>query len=336
MAPKKSRAAKPTAPRTRNNGRARTPVAATTQPVLVTGSIGIDTIITPDARADKVLGGSATYFAAASAKFTRTALVSVAGGDLHPQAVDFYHGHKNIDACDLTIVKHGKTFAWEGQYLDDFKERVTLRTDLNVVIGYEPTVSHHNRSIPFVFLANTEPVWQGKVLDQMHGPRFVGVDTMNLWINNHRPHLDKLLKKADLLMVNDSEAKELTGEKSLLKAAQAILRMGPKAVIIKKGPFGSSLYTKQGVFHLPAHEIPTVVDPTGAGDSFAGGLMGYLAATGRTDLPAIRAGMLVGAVCAALAVSDFSVHALLKADRAQILKHARNLRHATICEDLRL
>ncbi|MGH7144247.1 MAG: PfkB family carbohydrate kinase [Planctomycetota bacterium] len=305
-------------------------------PLLVTGSIGIDTIITPEARADSVLGGSATYFAAASAKFASTALVSVAGNDLKPQARAFYHGSKNIDATDLTIVADGKTFAWSGEYLEDFKERVTLKTELNTVIGYDPQVSHHHRGIPYVFLANTDPGWQAKVLDQMHAPRFVGVDTMNLWIANNLPQVKQLLRRADLLLVNDSEARELTGEKSLLKAARAILALGPKALIIKKGPFGSSLYTKDGAFHLPAHEIPTVVDPTGAGDSFAGGLMGYLAATGRHDLKAIRAGMLVGAVCAAMAVSDFSVHALQSASRAEIVGQARRLRKTTLCDDLKL
>lgn len=305
-------------------------------PVLVTGSIGIDTVITPAARANKVLGGSATFFTAACANFTRTALVSVAGSDLSPKALKFYNGTRNIDSSDLTIVEGGKTFAWTGKYLDDFKERVTLKTELNTVVGYEPKVSGDNTKIPYVFLANTDPNWQMKVLSQMQAPKFVGVDTMNLWIANFLPSLKKLLKKADLLLVNDSEAAELSGEKSLLNAARAILKLGPKAVIIKKGPFGASLYTAAGAFHVPAHEITKVVDPTGAGDSFAGGLMGYLGAVGRCDLAAIRSGMLIGSVCAAMAVADFSVHGLLKTNRGQIVKLARALRQTSQCEDLAL
>jgi len=284
--------------------------------LLVVGSIAFDCIETPNGSVDDVLGGSAPAFCFAASFFTPPRLVGVVGDDFP----DVYRGlfeRLRIDTAGL-VTQPGKTFRWKGRYHQDMNTRDTLEVHLNVFGTFDPVLPPAFRDSTHVFLANGSPVLQGRVLDQVREPRLVLADTMDLWINTQREALLKLLPRLDGLFVNDSEAQLLTGETNLVRAGRGVRRLGPKFVILKKGEHGAMLFSADGVFVVPAYPTPDVTDPTGAGDSFAGAMMGYLDSDGSPPPGRLRRGMAYGTVVASLTVEDFGLDRLKRTDRAEI------------------
>ena len=274
-------------------------------PILAVGSIALDTVETADGRAENALGGSAVYFSCAASLFAPVQLVGVVGRDFPAEHIDFIKS-KRIDTAGLEI-KDGVTFRWHGRYHRDMNVRDTIDVQLNVFGEFEPNVPESFRDTEYVFLANAHPAIQMKVIEQVRGCTFCMADTMNLWVENHRDELDALMRRVDGLLMNDEEARLLTGRQNLLLAGQDVLKMGPKVLIIKKGEHGSLLFAGGACVPLPAFPVHDVVDPTGAGDSFAGGLMGYIAETGDTSVASLRRALAYATVTASFTVEDFSL-----------------------------
>jgi sugar/nucleoside kinase (ribokinase family) len=292
--------------------------------LLVVGSIAFDCIETPSRSVDDVLGGSASHFAVASSFFTRPRLVGVVGEDFPDEHRRLFAG-RGIDTGGL-VTQPGQTFRWKGRYHQDMNTRDTLEVHLNVFGTFDPVLPPAFRDSTHVFLANGSPVLQGKVLDQVRAPKLVLADTMDLWINTQGDALRKLLPRLDGLLLNDSEAQLLTGEKNLVRAGEAVRRLGPKFVILKKGEHGAMLFSGDGVFVVPAYPTPDVMDPTGAGDSFAGDLMGYLDSDGTPPPGRLRRAMAYGTVVASLIVEDFGLDRLKRTDRPEIDARLENYR----------
>jgi cytidine kinase len=286
--------------------------------LLVTGSIGIDTVETPTGKVEGVLGGSAVYFAAAASFFTPVRFVAVAGEDMPPKFLAPLERLGNIDLSGLEVRKGSKTFRWAGRYHADVNVRDTLDTQLNVLAEAGPSIPAAFRDSRHVFLANTHPDLQAELLGQCAGPRLVVADTMNLWIEHERQALLRIMSSFDGLVLNDSEARLLTGLTNTVAAGKAVAGMVRRFVVVKKGEHGSLLFTGHKVYALPAYPAVDVVDPTGAGDCFAGAMMGYLAAAGRYDAPALVAGMAYGTVVASLELEGFSLKRLEAIRRADI------------------
>ena len=284
--------------------------------LLVVGSTAFDTIETPFGSAEKCLGGSSTYFGLAARLFTPVRLVSVVGEDFPPEHRQLL-ADRGIDLEGLEV-KPGKTFAWHGRYSADMNNRDTIDVQLNTFGDFQPKVPESYRESPFVFLANGSPSTQMSVVEQMTNPRFVVADTMDLWIDNEREGLLKLLKRIDGVIVNDSEVKSLTGASNLIAAGKAALALGPKLVIVKKGEHGCFVFSNYSHYALPAYPTEKVVDPTGAGDSFAGGFMGYLANCDTISLANMQRAVAYGTVTASLNVEGFGVNCLANTDRAMV------------------
>ena len=288
--------------------------------IVVVGSLGLDTIETPAGRVEEVLGGSAAYFAFAARHFLPVSLVAVVGHDF-PQAAQTMLNHPDLDLAGVARVE-GKTFRWEGVYTQDMNSRKTLRTELNVFEQFRPELSERLRGLRNVFLANIDPVLQRQVLEQLERPRLVLADTMNFWIQNKREELLRTLRQVRMLLINEEEARELTGEPLTHRAARAIMELGPETVVIKQGEHGAFLQNADTYFACPAFPVDSLVDPTGAGDSFAGGFFGALARMGRlTDLN-LRRAVVYGAVMASFTVEGFGVTGLLRVEREEILRRA--------------
>jgi sugar/nucleoside kinase (ribokinase family) len=285
--------------------------------LLVTGSIGIDTVETPFGKRDDVLGGSAIYFAYAASFFTPVRLVGVVGEDAPKMAFDVFKG-RDVDTSGLEVRKGSKTFRWHGSFIKDMNEAVTVEVDLNVLAERAPAIPPAFVDSKYVFLANTHPALQQQMLASLKAPKLVVADTMNLWITTERPELLKLLKQIHGLVLNDGEARLLTEKKNLIDAGRDVMKMGPKFVVIKKGEHGSLLFTGDEVFTLPAYPTEKVVDPTGAGDSFAGGMMGYLSTQGSFSAPTIKRALAFGTVVATYTISDFSLAGLQGTTREAI------------------
>jgi cytidine kinase len=285
--------------------------------LLVTGSIGIDTVETPFGRREDVIGGSAVYFSYAASFFTPVRLVGVVGEDCPPALLNVFEG-RDVDVSGLEIRKGSKTFRWQGSYVKDMNEAVTVKVDLNVLAERAPKIPERFLDTQYVFLANTHPVLQQEMVGALRSPRLVVADTMNLWIQTEQKELRKLLSKIDGLVLNDGEARLLTDQKNLVTAAQDVLKMGPKFVVIKKGENGSLMCSQRDLFVLPAFPADKVVDPTGAGDSFAGGLMGYMATQGTASSATIKRALAFGTVVASFTIADFSLSGLQKATRDAI------------------
>ncbi len=291
--------------------------------LLVVGSTAFDTIETPHGKSADCLGGSSTYFALAARLFTSVRLVSVVGDD-------FPAGHRTLLAdrgVDLAGVEQrpGKTFRWHGRYAADMNSRQTLDVQLNTFADFAPKVPTAWRNTPFVFLANGAPATQASVLNQMQGVRFCVADTMDLWIEKQREGLLALLPRLDGLVVNDSEVKQLTGKTNLIQAGRAALALGPKLVIVKKGEHGCFLFSNFFQYALPAYPTEHVVDPTGAGDSFAGGFMGWLANCDAVTLWNMKRAVAYGTVTASLTVEGFGVERIAAADRAMVERRFQEL-----------
>jgi sugar/nucleoside kinase (ribokinase family) len=293
--------------------------------LLVIGTVAFDTIETPYARRERVIGGSATYFAAASTYFGGVSLVAVVGEDF-PEATLEHLRALGIDTRGVEVAP-GKSFFWSGRYEADWNTRHTLTTELNVLESFDPKIPAELVDSPYVFLANAAPSVQLKALEQCTAPKLVVADTMNLWIDIARPELDELLTKVDGLVLNDEEAKMLSGETNLIRAARKVLAMGPRFVILKKGEHGAFVIGGEDLhFSIPAYPVDEVVDPTGAGDSFAGGFMGYVAAEDKTDDATLRQAMLYGTVTASFAVQGFSDDVLVKNERSALQERIQELR----------
>ena len=275
--------------------------------VLVVGTVTLDTVETPTARVEDVLGGSGVY-AAVAANFFKNAvqLVGVIGADFPGAYTDFLET-QGIDLQGLKRIDDGKSFRWGGRYAEDFNVRDTLFTELNVVSDFHPILPETYKKIPYLFLANNSPALQLSIIEQATDPKLIVCDTMDFWINEEREALETLLTRVDILVLNDSEALLFTGDSNLVRAARAILRYGPKRVIIKKGEHGAISVTKSSFFSAPAYPLTQVTDPTGAGDSFAGGMLGYIASVEDTSEQTIRSAMIYGAVIASFNIEDFSI-----------------------------
>lgn len=285
--------------------------------LLVTGSIGVDTIETPFGKRDNVIGGSAVYFSYAASFFAPVRLVGVIGPD-YPHDLKKLFAGREVDLTGLEIREGSKSFRWHGSYVENMNEAQTVRVDLNVLAEHAPKIPERFLDSKFVFLANTHPALQMQMLESLKSPRLVVADTMNLWIKETLPELLALLKKIDGLVLNDGEAKLLTGEKNMVTAARKVLELGPRFVVIKKGEHGSIMCAKSAgdeVFALPAFPAEKVIDPTGAGDSFAAGMMGYLSTQNSFTPSTIRRAIGYGTVVASFTISDFSLGGLQAASR---------------------
>ncbi len=284
--------------------------------LVVVGSLGLDTIETAREQRFEILGGSASFACAAASFFAKTGMVGVVGDDFPVEHRALFE-RMQIDLHGLQQVP-GKTFRWSGVYEVDMNTRHTRSTDLNVFADFSPALPDGYREAPYVFLANIHPALQSHVLDQMTKPRFVAADTMDLWINTARAELAALVKRVDLLLLNDSEARHYTGQHSLIRAAHAILEQGPRYVMVKKGEHGAMLFSREHIALMPAFPLSDVLDPTGAGDSFAGGFMGALAELDHASERAIRRAMAYGNIVASFGVEAFSLEGYQGLEREQI------------------
>ncbi|MBE3142521.1 MAG: sugar kinase [Planctomycetes bacterium] len=297
--------------------------------LLVTGSIGIDTVKTPFGVSKDCLGGSAVYFSMAASFFSPVRFLGAIGADCPFDLKKIFKG-KKVDLNGLELRHTSKTFRWAGSYVDAMNEAVTDFVELNVLAENPPQMPEEYKDSKFVFLANTAPILQIQLLDQLHKPKFVAVDTMNLWINNNIADLKKLLKKIDCLILNETEARMLSGDHNLITAAAKIEKLGPSVVVIKKGESGSIIRQSDGqLFVLPAYPATIVKDPTGAGDSFAGGFMGYLAGQNKTDFATLKKAVAYGTVVASFTIADFSLKGLTKTTRRNIDTRLNELRKLT-------
>ena len=297
--------------------------------LLVTGSIGIDTVRTPFGVREDCLGGSVVYFSMAASLFSPVRLVGVIGEDCPFDLSKVFAG-RSVDLTGLEKRAGSKTFRWAGTYHGAMNERTTDGLELNVLAEAPPKVPDAYKDSKYVFLANTAPALQMELLEQVDKPRFVAADTMNIWITKHTKDLSELLKKIDCLVLNDEEARLLSGQTNLIEAAGSVLAMGPSVVIIKKGEAGSFMATADGDrFILPGYPAMQVIDPTGAGDSFAGGFMGYVAKAGKTDTASLRKAIAYGTVIASFTIADFSLDCLASITLADIENRLETLRNST-------
>ncbi len=286
-------------------------------PLLVVGSVAFDSVETPTERRDRVLGGSAVFFSYAASYFSKVRLVGVVGDDWPDAHTRLLEG-QGIDTSGLTVVPGAKTFFWRGKYMPNMNDRETLEIELNVFGDFNPVLPADYRRCQYVFLANGSPVTQLKVLEQVADPKLVVADTMDLWIQTQHEPLMKLLKRLSGLVLNDSEAKLLTDDENLVRAGLKVLEMGPKFVVIKKGEHGAMFFSREETYVLPAYPTADVVDPTGAGDSFAGGMMGYLAQKQDTSPQTLKEALAHGIVVASFNVEDFSLDRMRQIDRSHL------------------
>ncbi len=299
--------------------------------VLVVGSVALDSVETPFGKAEDVLGGSATFFSASASHLTQVSVVGVVGND-YPVAQLDQLKKRGVDFSGLEHAD-GPSFRWRGRYSHDLSSAETLETHLGVFSHFSPKIPEKLRSSPYVFLANIDPRLQLDVLEQVKNPKLVACDTMNFWIQSRRPELIKLLERVDLVTLNDGEARQLTEKANLVQAAEWILARGPKHVLIKKGEHGAFMFTRDSVFFAPAFPLESVFDPTGAGDSFAGGFIGYIAKTGDLSEANMRRAVVHGSAMGSFAVEKFSIERLMTVTKAEIDQRVRDLRKLVTFEE---
>ncbi|MCC7493359.1 MAG: hypothetical protein IT204_13475 [Fimbriimonadaceae bacterium] len=298
--------------------------------LLMVGSVAYDSVETPHGKVTQALGGAASYAGVAASFLAPARIVGVVGEDFEQAHLDFFTS-RGLDLAGLQRVP-GQTFHWGGRYEQNMNVRTTLFTHLNVFEDFNPVLPERYRSSDYVLLANIHPALQLQVLDQMTSPKFVALDTMNLWIDIARDTLGEVMRRVQMLLVNDEEARQLTGLEDNLAAAEGLLELGPEVVIVKKGEHGAMMLTRDWSFLLPGYPVTTVQDPTGCGDCFAGGLLGYLAAADRTAEATLRTAMAYGTTIASFNVEAFSLDRLRTLDRAQIDQRCRALRALTAFE----
>jgi sugar/nucleoside kinase (ribokinase family) len=286
--------------------------------LLVVGSVALDSVATPFGKVDEALGGSATYFSYAASFFTTVRLVATVGADF-PETHIRLLAERGVDVAGLQMTPGGRTFRWVGEYGYDLNEARTLDTQLNVLASFRPDLPATLRQVPYLFLANIDPELQLDVLRQMGSrPRLVALDTMNFWITSKRAALLRVLREVDVITINDAEARQLAGEPNLVRAARAIAALGPHVVVVKRGEYGALMLASDTFFVAPAYPLESVFDPTGAGDTFAGGFMGYLASREVTDRASMRRAIVYGSVMASFTVEDFSLNRLCRLTPAEI------------------
>lgn len=302
-------------------------------PVLIVGSVAFDSVETPFGKVDHAIGGAGMYSATAASLLAPVRLVAVIGEDFPAQAIAELNA-RGVDTEGVQRVPGGKSFYWAGRYEYDMSSAITLDTQLNVFADFNPVLPESYRDSEYVFLANIQPELQLSVLDQVTSPRFVMCDTMNFWITGARESLLQVLSRVDMALLNDAEVRQLTGTPNLARAAQEILDLGPRYLVIKKGEYGASLVSREAQFSLPCYPLPDVVDPTGAGDSFAGGFIGLLAWLDATDPEALRQALACGTVCASACVQDFSLAGLHRLTVDELYRRYEQLRGMTQFCDL--
>jgi sugar/nucleoside kinase (ribokinase family) len=299
--------------------------------VLVVGSVALDSVETPFGKATDVLGGSGTFFSASASLLAPVQLVGVVGSDYPVERLEPL-ARRGVDLAGLERAD-GTSFRWRGRYRHDLNSAETLETHLGVFSHFSPKIPAQFRGAPFVFLANIDPRLQLDVLRQVERPRLVACDTMNFWIESRRPDILTLLGQVDLITLNDGEARQLTEQANLVKAARWIMARGPRLVIIKKGEHGAFMFTRDEIFFAPAYPLEDVFDPTGAGDSFAGGFMGYLACTGDIGGESLRRAVIYGSALGSFAVEKFSIDRLLEIGRPDIERRVREFRRLVAFEE---
>lgn len=295
--------------------------------IVVVGSVAFDELKTPTKQGDNVLGGAATYFALAASHFTDVNVVAVVGDDFTDAERKVFDG-RSIDLAGLET-KKGKTFRWGGEYSQDLTERTTLFTDLGVFEAFEPALPEHYKSAPLVFLANIHPTLQVDVMGQVREPHLVGADTMNYWIERTPDELAKMLERIDVLVINDEEARQLAGEHNLVKAAAKIREMGPGTLVVKRGEYGVLCFRENERFATVSYPLETIVDPTGAGDSFAGGFMGYLATHPDVDDRVVRQAIIFGSVLGSFCVEDLGTRRLESLHRSEVYERYQAFKDLT-------
>lgn len=299
--------------------------------VLVVGSVALDSVETPFGKADDVLGGSANFFSASASHLTKVSVVGVVGSDYPMEKLEPLR-KRGVDYSGLEKAE-GESFRWRGRYRHDLNSAETLETHLGVFSRFSPKIPEKLRSSPYVFLGNIDPRLQLDVLNQVKKPKLIACDTMNFWIQSRRPELLELLGRVDLVTLNDAEARQLTEKANLVQAAQWILARGPRHVIIKKGEHGAFMFTEKSIFFAPAYPLESVFDPTGAGDAFAGGFIGYLAATDDLSEANMRRAVIFGSVMGSFAVEKFSIERLMTVTRAEIDHRMREMRRLVAFEE---
>lgn len=299
----------------------------------VVGSVAFDALETPFGKRDKVLGGAATHFGLSASFFTQVNAVGVVGGDFGEEEWAVFKRHA-INTDDIEIVPDGKTFFWSGRYDYDMNTAHTLDTQLNVFETFDPKLSNRSKNANLLFLANILPMLQKQVREQCENAKFVAMDTMNFWISSMKDAVLETIKVVDCVIINDAEARQLTGEPSIYKAAQTILDMGLKAVVIKRGEYGATLFTKEGYFAAPAYPLESVFDPTGAGDTFAGGFMGYLAAQNEVTDDTLRRAMIYGSVMASFNVEKFGTERVDELQYIEINQRFKDFKRMTHFDDI--
>ena len=299
--------------------------------ITVIGSVAIDSIETPFEKKQNILGGSASFFSVASSYLTDVNVIAVVGSDFDDKYIDILKS-KNINV-DNIIKKHGKTFHWEGKYDYDMSDPQTLNTELGVFLDFKPSVPHIFKN-DTLFLANIDPDIQLEVLEQMLSPKLIALDTMNFWIEKKKDKLLQAIKKSDIFIINESEARLLTGEVSIFSAAKKIFKYGAKIIVLKRGSYGATLFTDGMFFMIPAYPLENVVDPTGAGDSFAGGFLGYIDNTGNLSDENLKKALVFGNIMASFAVESFSIDKLLSIDGDKIKDRFSKFRNMTYFENI--
>ena len=301
--------------------------------LLVVGSVAFDSVETPFGKREKMLGGSASHFSISASFFTDVRVVAVVGGDFGEEERAVF-GRHHVDTTDLEVIPEGKTFRWFGKYEYDLNVAHTLDTHLNVFAGFQPKLSDGSKNSRLIFLGNIQPDLQRDVRQQVPHAELVALDTMNLWINTTRESLQKTIEVVDLLIVNDAEARQLAEEPNLIKAARKILSWGPHTLIVKRGEYGAAMFTIDGYFAIPAYPLESVFDPTGAGDTFAGGLMGYLASQPKLDEAALRRAMIFGSVMASFNVEEFGTERVQRLTHDEINQRFSHFKRFTNFEEI--
>ena len=301
--------------------------------LLVVGSVAFDAVETPFGKIDKMLGGSASHFSISASYYTDVRVVGVVGGDFGQDEQNVFDAH-NVDTTDLEHVPEGETFRWYGRYDYDLNVAETLDTRLNVFANFKPKLSAESKNARLVFLGNIQPDLQREVRQQVSNAELVALDTMNLWIETTKPSLLKTIEGVDVVIINDAEARQLTEIPNLIKAARAILSWGPRALIVKRGEYGAALFTKESYFAIPAYPLESVFDPTGAGDTFAGGFMGYLSSQQTLDEAAMRRAMIFGSVMASFNVEQFGTARVQKLTQDEINSRFSQFKRMTHFEEI--
>ncbi|HKQ99509.1 MAG TPA: PfkB family carbohydrate kinase [Pyrinomonadaceae bacterium] len=301
--------------------------------LLVVGSVAFDAVETPFGKRDRMLGGSAAHFSISASYFTDVRVVGVVGGDFTPEDEEPLKRHR-VDLTDLERIPDGKTFRWQGRYKYDLNVAETLDTQLNVFADFKPKLSDAAKRSRLVFLGNIQPDLQREVREQVKGAELVALDTMNLWIEHTRDALLEAIKGVNVVIINDAEARQLSGEPNLIKAARQILSWGPQALIVKRGEYGAALFTPETYFAIPAYPLESVFDPTGAGDTFAGGFMGYMASQEQLNEAAMRRAMIFGSVMASFNVEEFGTERVQRLTQDEINERFRAFKQMTSFDEI--